>query len=77
MPLSVRAALTPPICVDGEMVDTSVYHMRRCRNGYTSRFQKPTPKGVRVDYLFGRIEEKCPNVEVLDISKKRAFPLRR
>ena len=26
--------------------------------------------GMRVDYLFGRIEEKCPNVEVLDISKK-------
>ena len=25
---------------------------------------------MRVDYLFGRIEEKCPNVEVLDISKK-------
>ena len=29
-----------------------------------------TKKGMRVDYLFGRIEEKCPNVEVLDISKK-------
>ena len=53
-----------------EFESPAVYHIRRCRNGYTSRFQKPTPKGMRVDYLFGRIEEKCPNVEVLDISKK-------
>lgn len=31
-----------------EFKSPAVYHMRRCRNRYTSRFQKPVPKGMRV-----------------------------